>query len=323
MKRFIYQLTLAILAFSFFFNTTVFAQSDNISTFVDANEKDYPLKFISINLSAPDSVVQAFGFLVANSLAAQKLGNVSLEAIEKGFKDAFKNGDPNSEELKTVNQKIGMYLQSRMSEDAVPIPDSMCEIFGQSYATSLLVQFWDEPDFALIAEQVKANINAPLDSAKTEQAFRLFRSFVSTVVIENIKAKNLEFLKWHKAQKGVVTEESGLQYFILRKGNGKKPQSPMDTVKVHYTGKLINGNVFDSSIERDETLNVGLNQMIEGFAKGVQKMSVGSKWRLVIPQELAYGPNGRPGIPPVSTLIFDIELFDVMPFSKSVEKDKK
>ena len=76
-------------------------------------EKGYDLKEVSLNVAAPDSVVKAFGFLVGNSLAAQQLRKVSLEAIEKGFKAAFDNGDPNDEDLRAVNQKIGMYLQTR------------------------------------------------------------------------------------------------------------------------------------------------------------------------------------------------------------------
>lgn len=111
----------------------------------------------------------------------------------------------------------------------------------------------------------------------------------------------------------VVTTPSGLQYEVLEEGTGAQPKSG-DTVKVHYTGRLIDGTVFDSSVERGEPATFGVTQVIPGWVEALQLMKAGSKWRLHIPSNLAYGPNGAGGaIGPNSTLIFDVELLEVNP----------
>lgn len=110
----------------------------------------------------------------------------------------------------------------------------------------------------------------------------------------------------------VVTTESGLQYEVLTEGNGPKP-SAQDQVKVHYTGRLIDGTVFDSSVECGEPATFGVTQVIAGWVEALQLMNAGSKWRLHIPSNLAYGPQGAGGvIGPNATLIFDVELLEVI-----------
>lgn len=110
----------------------------------------------------------------------------------------------------------------------------------------------------------------------------------------------------------VVTTPSGLQYEVLVEGNGPKPTAKSQ-VKVHYEGRLIDGTVFDSSIERGEPATFGVTQVIPGWVEALQLMKAGSKWRLHIPSNLAYGPQGAGGvIGPNSTLIFDVELLEVL-----------
>lgn len=110
----------------------------------------------------------------------------------------------------------------------------------------------------------------------------------------------------------VITTPSGLQYEVLVEGHGPKP-TPQSQVKVHYEGRLIDGTVFDSSIERGEPATFGVTQVIPGWVEALQLMNAGSKWRLHIPSELAYGPQGAGGvIGPNSTLIFDVELLEVL-----------
>jgi len=110
----------------------------------------------------------------------------------------------------------------------------------------------------------------------------------------------------------VVTTPSGLQYEVLEEGHGPKPTAT-DQVKVHYTGRLIDGTVFDSSVERGEPATFGVTQVIPGWVEALQLMPAGSKWRLHIPSQLAYGPQGAGGvIGPNSTLIFDVELLEVI-----------
>jgi len=112
-------------------------------------------------------------------------------------------------------------------------------------------------------------------------------------------------------KEGITTTESGLQYEVLAAGTGKKA-TPNDTVTVHYTGSLLNGNVFDSSVERGEPATFALNRVIPGWTEGVALMNVGSKYKLYIPSELGYGAQGAGAdIPPNSTLVFEVELLEI------------
>lgn len=110
----------------------------------------------------------------------------------------------------------------------------------------------------------------------------------------------------------VITTESGLNYMVLKTGDGPQP-SPGQRVVVHYHGTLEDGTVFDSSVERGRpaVFPIGVGRLIRAWDEAIPMMSVGSKWRLICPPELAYGSQGRPGIPPDSTLIFEVELLDV------------
>lgn len=120
------------------------------------------------------------------------------------------------------------------------------------------------------------------------------------------------FLKDNGAREKVMTTASGLQYEVLEEGTGAQP-SAGDQVTVHYTGKLIDGTVFDSSVERGEPATFGVTQVIPGWVEALQLMKEGAKWRLFIPSNLAYGPNGAGGvIGPNATLIFDVELIKVI-----------
>ena len=111
----------------------------------------------------------------------------------------------------------------------------------------------------------------------------------------------------------VKTTPSGLQYEVLTEGDGPRPEAN-DQVEVHYTGKLIDGTVFDSSVDRGMPATFGVTQVIPGWVEALQLMKAGSKWRLFIPSNLAYGPNGAPGSPigPNATLVFDVELLKVI-----------
>ena len=119
-----------------------------------------------------------------------------------------------------------------------------------------------------------------------------------------------KFLEQNAQQEGVKVTESGLQYLVLKEGNGVKP-GPNDAVTVHYTGRLIDGTVFDSSVERGEPATFAVGQVIPGWVEGLQLMSEGAAWRLFIPSNLAYGPHGTGPIQPNSTLIFDVQLIKV------------
>lgn len=128
---------------------------------------------------------------------------------------------------------------------------------------------------------------------------------------ENLKAGE-EFLAKNKNEEGVVALPSGLQYKVLREGSGEKP-GPASTVKCHYHGTLIDGTIFDSSVQRGTPAKFPLNMVIKGWTEGLQLMSEGSKWRFFIPADLGYGNRQVSAqIGPNSTLIFDVELLEVM-----------
>ena len=128
-----------------------------------------------------------------------------------------------------------------------------------------------------------------------------------------VNRKNGEaFLTENAKREGITVTESGLQYEVLESGKGDSPKAS-DNVEVHYTGKLIDGTVFDSSVERGVPASFGVTQVIPGWVEALQLMHEGDKWRLYIPSDLAYGPNGAGGvIGPNMTLIFDVELLRVI-----------
>jgi FKBP-type peptidyl-prolyl cis-trans isomerase len=143
--------------------------------------------------------------------------------------------------------------------------------------------------------------------ARAKEAFMKKRAEASGKNLETGK----KFLEDNKKVEGVVALPSGLQYKEIKKGTGDKPKST-DTVSVHYTGKLLNGEVFDSSVARGEPATFPLNQVIKGWTEGVQLMNTGSKYEFWIPSELAYGDQGAGGkIEPGSTLHFEVELIKI------------
>ena len=138
--------------------------------------------------------------------------------------------------------------------------------------------------------------------------FEELEAKMSAASIEQGKA----FLEENKKRAGVVTLPSGLQYEVINEGTGKKPMAT-DQVRCHYEGTLIDGTLFDSSIQRGEPAVFGVNQVIPGWVEALQLMSEGAKWKLYIPSDLAYGARGAGEmIPPHSTLVFEVELLEVL-----------
>lgn len=150
-----------------------------------------------------------------------------------------------------------------------------------------------------------------LDEQEAQMIVQDFFQRKSEEQAKNAKAEGEDFLAENGKKEGVVVLPSGLQYQVLREGNGNKP-SATDQVECHYEGTLINGQVFDSSYKRGQTATFGLNQVIKGWTEGLQLMQEGAKYRFFIPYHLAYGAQGAgQNIPPYATLIFDVELVKV------------
>jgi len=157
-----------------------------------------------------------------------------------------------------------------------------------------------------------------LSGAKTrldplEIPMKLQTAYSSMMEKRNAEAiqKEVAFLAENSKKPGMVITASGLQYEVVEDGKGPKPQAS-DTVKVNYEGRLIDGTVFDSSYARGEPAEFPLEWVIPGWTEGIQLMGVGSKYKLYIPSELAYGPEGGGPIPPYSPLIFDVELLEIV-----------
>ncbi len=130
---------------------------------------------------------------------------------------------------------------------------------------------------------------------------------------EAARSESENFLAENAERDEVMTTESGLQYMVLEEGDGGESPSATDTVLAHYEGRFIDGEVFDSSIERGQPAEFQLSQVIPGWTEGLQLMSEGDRYRLFVPAELGYGEGGTGPIPPFSTLIFDVELIEVNP----------
>ncbi len=157
----------------------------------------------------------------------------------------------------------------------------------------------------LMAGAASCNSNSTTEESATEVAPEYGQQ------IKDNKTLGREFLEQNAKNDSVVQTQSGLQYMVLKEGTGAKP-GPTDEVTVHYTGRLLDGTVFDSSVERGEPATFPLDKVIPGWTEGLQLMSEGSKYRLFIPSELAYGSKGAgEQIMPNSTLIFDVELIKV------------
>ena len=182
----------------------------------------------------------------------------------------------------------------------------------------------DEIDLPMLQKGMTDNFQEKELLVSTEEARSLLQAFTEKLRVQEQEKfaksvqKNLEegqaFLEKNKTKEGVITTESGLQYKILKEGNGKSPKAS-DRVKVNYEGTKLDGTVFDSSYKRGEPVTFQVNQVIKGWTEGLQLMKEGGKYKLFIPADLAYGERGAGGgeIGPNEVLIFDVELLEVLP----------
>ena len=200
-------------------------------------------------------------------------------------------------DLEKMSYALGMSVAGNITEMPVEIDiKSVIEAISDVAAGK---------DTKLSVEEFHANMKefqTKLQKAAQEVAMK---------EVEQNKQAGAQYLFVNSQKEGVKTTESGLQYKVLVAAEGPKP-SATDKVKVHYTGKLLNGTVFDSSVQRGQPITFGLNQVIPGWTEGVQLMSVGSKFEFTIPSDLAYGDRGAgASIPGGSTLIFEVELLGI------------
>ena len=246
----------------------------------------------------------------------------------------------NAQELKIKKGKVTMseeyYNSMKKQLDELDIARTRIAELEKKLATPAMKSFNDSASYAIgrdmytnwaqrqLGINAKMAAQAMLDDANgysqlsDAQAALLLQRFQQEFerkqragVQENID-KGAKYLQQISNNKSVYTTPSGLKYRKLKEGNGKKPNAT-DRVKVHYTGTLIDGTKFDSSVDRGEPITFMLNQVIPGWTEGLQLMDEGSKYMLYIPYNLGYGEQAAGSIPPGSTLIFEVELLEINP----------
>ena len=211
---------------------------------------------------------------------------------------------PSAPELKSTKQQISYALGLDIGRDFARAGiDVDPEILARGIADVLLKR-----DPLLSPEQMQAAmqaLNEQMQAARAKQIEEM------KAVGDTNKKAGEAFLAANSKKKGITTTASGLQYEVLKSGKGASPKAT-DTVVAHYHGTLLDGKVFDSSVERNEPLEIPVGGVIEGWVEALQLMKPGDKWRLYIPSDLAYGPQGSPPvIGPNSALIFEVELLEI------------
>ncbi|MCL1937446.1 MAG: FKBP-type peptidyl-prolyl cis-trans isomerase [Candidatus Azobacteroides sp.] len=277
------------------------------------------IAFFSCNAQIPkaelktdiDSISYAQGVLYSSQVdqifAQLELDSTCKVDFARGFKEGF-NIDSKDKKAtaytigKTIGLQLGLqfipYFNNQLFEG-----DSTQTISRENFMSGYLSNIM-QPEKALIhgeeARIYSTNATEKIRNASLEKKYA------------DVKKENENFLEKNKSQAGVIVLPSGLQYKVIKEGKGPKP-SETDVVKVHYHGTDIHGTVFDSSVERGTPSEFSLNHVIKGWTEGIQLMPVGSKYTFYVPYYLAYGEQGRGGnIGPFSTLIFDVELLDIV-----------
>lgn len=192
--------------------------------------------------------------------------------------------------------------------------DSLSYSIGVLFGSSLKQQGMSNINASDLAEAFDAAINGKQTKISNEEATRIYSKAMGEMAAKaggKAKEEGERFLKENSMKEGVISLPSGLQYEVITMGDGKKP-SATSKVRTHYHGTLINGDVFDSSVDRGEPISFPVNGVIKGWQEALQLMPIGSKWRLFIPYFLAYGERGAGAdIKPYSALIFEVELLGI------------
>ncbi len=242
-----------------------------------------------------DSINYAFGLMNGSDIKMYLLASDSTGEEKKDF-------------IKQINKALKMKIKN---PQLMNMGEQIGKTIKDQEATGLVGEPKLETNFALIKQGFINGMKGHDTQFNQQTAGEYISNTINYLKYGDTKGEGERFLAANQLKEGVQVTESGLQYEVLTMGRGPKPQAT-DRVKVHYHGTLIDGSVFDSSVERGEPAEFGLNQVIKGWTEGLQLMPVGSKYRFYIPQELGYGERATGSIPPYSTLIFDVELLEIL-----------
>lgn len=288
----------------------------------------------SVLTSEREKIGYAIGVDVASSFEPIA-SEVDVAALRRAVENAFAGGQPllSQEEAQQTDQALRITMMTRAGQQVPGLaPGSQPPVLDRQKVGLMLGSYAVGPSLAPIQKDIDLDAvfqaigtifakGTPLMNREQAQAALQAFSAAKTADMQAQQAKqgqtNREegnaFLAKNKTQPGVVTTASGLQYQVLRPGSGERPVAS-SRVRVNYEGKLLSGELFDSSYQRGQPVDFGLDQVIKGWTEGVSLMPVGAKYRFWIPSELAYGENGTPGGPigPNATLTFDVELLGVL-----------
>ncbi len=253
---------------------------------------------------------------VENLQNAQFYGELNKEMLIKGFKESI---TIDSNTVKTMNAQISKLIGDKGQDFNASFVDSGSFYLGKFDKYMLTVQL---KEFGLedffnskmvengFADAIKSK--SGISEGKKTELRQKVSEMIGKVYVEKQMKDGVSFLENNKKNPKVKVTATGLQYEVMKEGKGPKPNAT-SRVKVHYHGTTPQGEVFDSSVKRGEPATFGLNQVIAGWTEGLQLMSVGSKYKFYIPQELAYGANPQPGsaIKPYMPLVFEVELLAI------------
>jgi FKBP-type peptidyl-prolyl cis-trans isomerase len=221
--------------------------------------------------------------------------------------------------LSVFAQKNPSKLEKKDMKPAVELKnaqDSASYAYGIVLANSVKRQLSADLNRDLLIQSMSATLRGDTMQFTPENATKIFGDYNRTMLAkaaEKAKMEGQHYMDENKKRKEVTTTASGLQYEVLKKGAGTVSPKATDKVEVHYHGTLIDGSVFDSSVDRGQPASFGLNQVIKGWTEGLQLMHEGDKFKFVIPSNLAYGDKApSPKIKPGSTLIFEVELLKIL-----------
>ncbi|HZW18838.1 MAG TPA: FKBP-type peptidyl-prolyl cis-trans isomerase [Luteimonas sp.] len=278
-----------------------------------------------------DKASYMVGMDVAKSLAPAA-EDMDLATFERAVRNSFDGGEPLISEQDAA--ETGQALMQRVAaRSGRPVPGQppgsqppavdkgkVGLLVGADIGRSL-APVKEEIDLPVVMQALKTTLaggktllsDAEADAIRTAFGQRVQASAKARAEQAGIRnaAEGEKFLAANRSVKGVFVTPSGLQYMVLRQGSGPRPH-PSDRVRVNYRGTLLDGSVFDSSEQHGGPAEFGLNQVIPGWTEGVSMMPVGAKYRFWIPGDLAYGAKGNDSIEPNSTLVFDVELLDIL-----------